>query len=431
MADEAPRGLTIYGQEKDNATWALARMNMILHGNADRRDLEGRHAHQPAASRNGRQPEDLRLRRRQPAVLGQGVEQRPRPEHDEYGRFEFGVPPAKNGDYAFLLHILKSLKSTGKGAVILPHGVLFRGNAEATIRTQARPARATSRASSACPPNLFYGTGIPACIVVLDKENAQARTGIFMIDAIQGLHEGRQQEPPPQPGHPQDRRRLQPSRSRSPRYSRMVPLAEIASQERLQPQHPALHRLLRARGHPGPRRPPARRHPRPRHRRALDRTGRSFRPCAALCSQRATALGTVQARVPAPEVRATVLEHPEFAAFRDRVQSVFDGWREAHEATLRGLDRGSDPKALIGDISEDLLARFGGEELVSRYDVYQHLMDYWAEEMQDDVYAIAQDGWEVGRVMRPRPRQGDSRPRREEGQQDDPLRWGVDPPVRS
>ena len=65
------------------------------------------------------------------------------------------------------------------------------------------------------------------------------------------------------------------------------------------------------------------------------------------------------------------------------------------------MDRGSDPKSLIGVISEDLLVRFVGEKLVCRYDVYQHLMNYWAETMQDDVYAIAQDGWEVGRVIRP------------------------------
>ena len=84
--------------------------------------------------------------------------------------------------------------------------------------------------------------------------------------------------------------------------------------------------------------------------------------------------------------------------------NIFDGWREAHDAKLRGWDRGSDPKALIGEISEDLLARFKGEELVSHYDVYQHLMDYWADEMQDDVYAIAQDGWEIGRSPEASPR---------------------------
>jgi type I restriction enzyme M protein len=87
--------------------------------------------------------------------------------------------------------------------------------------------------------------------------------------------------------------------------------------------------------------------------------------------------GYGQARVPAPEVRATVLEHPEFAAFEERVLSVFEGWRATHGGVLRGLDRGSDPKSLIGHISEDLLARFSGEELVSHYEVYQHLMDYW------------------------------------------------------
>jgi type I restriction enzyme M protein len=110
--------------------------------------------------------------------------------------------------------------------------------------------------------------------------------------------------------------------------------------------------------------------------------------------------GYGEARVPAPEVRAAVLGHPEFAAFTGRVRFIFDGWRAAHEPALRRLDRGSDPKALIHDISEDLLARFAGAELVSRYDVYQHLMDYWAGAMQDDVYAIAQDGWEAGRVVR-------------------------------
>jgi type I restriction enzyme M protein len=108
------------------------------------------------------------------------------PYHDVYGRFAEGVPPPKNGDYAFLLHILHSLKSTGKGAVILPHGVLFRGNAEADIRKNIIT-RGYIKAIIGLPANLFYGTGIPACIIVLDKENAANRTGIFMIDASKGF----------------------------------------------------------------------------------------------------------------------------------------------------------------------------------------------------------------------------------------------------
>ena len=94
---------------------------------------------------------------------------------NQYGRFEFGMPPPKNGDYAFLLHVLKSLKSTGKAAVILPHGVLFRGNAEATIR-KALLQRGYIKGVIGLPPNLFYGTGIAACIIVLDKENPKSAT---------------------------------------------------------------------------------------------------------------------------------------------------------------------------------------------------------------------------------------------------------------
>jgi len=97
-----------------------------------------------------------------------------------------GVPPAKNGDYAFLLHVVKSLKSTGKGAVILPHGVLLRGHAEANIRRNL-VRQGLIKGIIGLPANLFYGTGIPACIVVLDKQNAHARHGIFMIEASRGL----------------------------------------------------------------------------------------------------------------------------------------------------------------------------------------------------------------------------------------------------
>ena len=132
------------------------------------------------------------------------------PADDLYKRFEDGVPPEKNGDYAFLLHILHSLKSTGKGAIILPHGVLFRGNAEGEIRKNIIR-KGYIKGIIGLPANLFYGTGIPACIIVLDKENAAAAHRHLHDRRQQGLHEGRQQEPPAPPGHPQDRRCLQPA----------------------------------------------------------------------------------------------------------------------------------------------------------------------------------------------------------------------------
>src|SRR5665811_1674813 len=139
----------------------------------------------------------------------------------DYGRFEFGMPPEKNGDYAFLLHVLKSLKSNGKAAVILPHGVLFRGNAEATIRRELLK-RGYIKGIIGLPANLFYGTGIPACIIVIDKQNAQARTGVFMIDASKGFTK----DGPKNRLRAQDIHKIVDVFTRqleAPRYSRMVP----------------------------------------------------------------------------------------------------------------------------------------------------------------------------------------------------------------
>ena len=142
--------MTIYGQEMDNATAALAKMNMILHGNETAEIRQGQHAHQPALQRDGRQLKTFDFAVANPPFSDQGLEQWLDPATTSIDASTFGIPPEKNGDYAFLLHVITSLKSTGKGAIILPHGVLFRGNAEATIRSEPHPARATSRASSAC-----------------------------------------------------------------------------------------------------------------------------------------------------------------------------------------------------------------------------------------------------------------------------------------
>ena len=178
MADEAPNGLTLYGQEMDNATSALARMNMILHDNPTAEIWQANTLAFPHWLNA-----DGSLKRFDFAVANfpfsykswsNGVN----PDDDEFGRFEYGIPPAKNGDYAFLLHTVKSLKSTGKAAVILPHGVLFRGNTEAAIRRNLIR-QGYIKGVIGLPPNLFYGTGIPACIIVIDKEDAAQAAGRY------------------------------------------------------------------------------------------------------------------------------------------------------------------------------------------------------------------------------------------------------------
>ena len=227
-ADEAPKGLTIYGQEMDVATWTMARMNMILHGRATAEIKQGNTL---AAPQFRKWPGCLTWFDFAVAnppfstkVWSNGLD----PTHDEFGRFECGEPPAKNGDFAFLLHLVASLKSTGKGAIILPHGVLFRGNREADIRRNLIK-RGLIKGVIGLPANLFYGTGIPACIVVVDKERAVGRGGIFMIDASKGFRKdgakNRLRE--------RDIHRIVEvfnGQHEAPGFARMVPVAEIASE---------------------------------------------------------------------------------------------------------------------------------------------------------------------------------------------------------
>ena len=223
--DEAPYDLAIYGQENDNATKALAQMNMILHNCPTAEiwkdnTLSNPHFKQADGSLKtfdfvvANIPFSTKAWRH-------GFD----PEHDEFKRFQYGVPPAKNGDYAFLLHLVASLKSTGKGAIILPHGVLFRGNTEAEIRREI-VRRGYIKGIIGLPANLFYGTSIPACIMVLDKENATARKGIFMIDASKGfIKDGNKNRL-----RAQDIHKIVDVFTRQLellRYSRMVPLAEM------------------------------------------------------------------------------------------------------------------------------------------------------------------------------------------------------------
>ena len=185
-ADHAPNGLTIYGQEKDVATWMMARMNMILHGRvaAEIKPDNTLAAPQFTEGSGGLKRFDFAVAN--PPFSDKAWTNGLDPANDEYRRFEYGEPPARNGDLAFLLHLLASLNSTGKGAIIMPHGVLFRGNREADIRRNL-VRRGLIKGVIGLPVHLFYGTGIPACIVVIDKENAVGRCGIFMIDASKGF----------------------------------------------------------------------------------------------------------------------------------------------------------------------------------------------------------------------------------------------------
>ncbi|WP_446831887.1 type I restriction-modification system subunit M [Candidatus Foliamicus sp.] len=398
-ADEAPGGISVYGQEMDNATYSLARMNLILHGHATAEIKRGNTLAAPQFKEN----QNGSLKTFDFAVANppfstkawsNGLD----PENDEYRRFAYGVPPAKNGDYAFLLHLITSLRSGGKGAIILPHGVLFRGNREADIRRKLVE-RGFIKGVIGLPANLFYGTGIPACILVIDKEHAATRKGIFMIDASRGFTKdgakNRLRE--------QDIHRIVDVFERQcdePGYARMVPTTEISAAANdynlnipryIDVSDPEdLHDLdahLRG-GIPE------------RDVDALAAYWDVFPTLREALFTENSRAGYCDTRLETRQIKPAILEHDEFASYKARVADILEEWRATHEPSLREIGRDAHPGRLIKDLSEDLLKRFTDLPLLDPYAVYQRLMDYWGEVMQDDVHLVVADGWQVGRTVR-------------------------------
>lgn len=412
VAAEAGTHITLEGQEKDVTTAGLARMNMILHDFPTANVVQGNTLANPKFKEQGGGREQLRTYDyvvANPPFSDKSWSAGLTPENDPWERFGWGTPPAKQGDYAYLLHILRSMKSTGKGAVILPHGVLFRGNAEAGIRRRLVRS-GYLKGIIGLPANLFYGTGIPACILLLDKENAQARKGIFMIDAARGFikdgNKNRLRE--------QDIHRIVDTFKKQvdvPRFARMVPFDEIAS-----PRNDFnlnLPRYIDASE-------PEDRHDLHAHMnggipvRDIDGDRAAIPPVPGLAAYwavfpglRASLFrptphaGYVDLAVAPQSLRTAILEHAEFATFRERTFALFDDWRTRNRPVLKDFGIDDQPKALITRVGEDLLNTFRAAPVLDPYDVYQHLMDYWYAILQDDAYEIAADGWvaETRRVL--------------------------------
>ncbi len=387
--------LAIYGQEMDNATSALARMNMVLHDCPTAEIWQDNTLSRPhfLNEQGGLKTFDFIVAN--PPFSTKAWTSGLDPANDLYGRFEYGTPPEKNGDYAFLLHMLKSLKSTGKAAVILPHGVLFRGGAEGSIRTRLIQ-QGVIQAIIGLPANLFYGTGIPACIIVLDKEGAAGRKGIFMVDASKGFvkdgNKNRLRE--------QDIHKIVDTFTRQlevPKYARLVPVAEIEGNdfnlnlpryidstepEDLQDIAAHLQGGIPLRDIDG-----------------LKSYWQVFPGVRQALFADANRPGYCQLRVEPGQIKATIFDHPEFTTFNQTVTALFEGWKETHTERLTGIQLGDRPKLLIEALSESVLDTFRNHAQVSTlidpYAVYQHLMDYWAETLQDDAWMVATDGWQA------------------------------------
>lgn len=395
VADEAPNGLTLYGQEKDIATKGLAIMNMWLHGYPEASISGGNTISTPSFKEN-----DGTLKRFDFVVANPPFSVKNwvtgiNPMDDDFKRFRgYGVPPEKNGDYAFLLHIVASLKSTGKGAVILPHGVLFRGNAEAEIRKNLLQ-RKWIKGIIGLPANLFYGTGIPACIIVIDKENAEDREGVFMMDASKGYikdgNKNRLRE--------QDIHKIVDAFNRQweiDKFCRLVPYNEIEKNEYnlnipryIDTQEEEDIQDLNAHLNGGI------------PQKDIDALQEFWTVYPNLRKDLFTPIreGYAKLNVEKSAIKSTIFEHSDFMQYDMQLNSLFEDFKKVNHPKMNAISTDTKPKDFIKTISEDILERYGNKPLIGQYDIYQHLLDYWNETLKDDVYLIVEDGW-VAKVKR-------------------------------
>jgi type I restriction enzyme M protein len=186
-----PRNLTLHGQERNLNTWAICKMNLLLHGLSDHRIEKGDTIREPKLLEEGELILYDRVIANPPFSFSNWG--REVAESDEYGRFRFGIPPKDKGDFAFVQHMVATLNYEGKAGVVMPHGVLFRGGAEGTIRKRLLE-EDLIEAVIGLPSNLFYGTGIPACILILNRcKEAHKKEKVFYLNGAEDYQEGKNQ----------------------------------------------------------------------------------------------------------------------------------------------------------------------------------------------------------------------------------------------
>ena len=394
---EAKHNVSIDGQEKDLSTIGMARMSMIIHGVDDAELRHGDTLNDPLHKENDTTLQTFDYVVANPPFSMKGWRKSAK-EQDIFGRWGFGegfapVPPPGCGDYAFLLHIIKSLKTQGHAACILPHGVLFRGGAEADIRKFLVRKHWISGIIG-LPGNLFYGTGIPACIIIIDKEHAVASKGIFMIDAKEGF----------QKDGAKNRLREQDIKliigtwevhEDVPHYAKFVPFAEIAANDYnlnipryVVPEDKEIRQDIYAHLYGGL----------PAH-----DVEEIMAPLWEACPSLKDRLFHKEANgyyslVPAADsISECVNSDTSYQVQNALYARVIEDWcSDVSADMLSSVKEECEPKSLIERWSRMLLdGAKAGLKLVNPYNVYEILMNYWAEAMQDDCYMISRDGWKV------------------------------------
>ncbi len=404
-ADEAPvdeQGnsiVTIFGQEKYPDTAGLAKMNLILHNKGTGEIARGNTLSSPAFLDEQRELMKFDFIVMNPPFSDKSWTDGIKVSDDKYKRFDgYGIPPEKNGDFTWFLHVLKSLNSNGKAGIVMPHGVLFRGNSEETIRVKLLKKRYIKGIVS-LPPNLFYGTGIPACIVIIDKENADTREGIFLIDASRGFkkdgNKNRLRE--------QDIEKIVQTFVNEKvikGYSRFVKYIDVLEKnagnlnipryiqkiDDTLPQNIAAH--LKG-GIPS------------EDIESLSRlwtVSPDLKPKIFTCVDKSH--NVYNLALPSDEIEDVIGKDTNIISEKQKeTNDMFVSWRDSIKDILLSIGSETNPKELIRKIAVMLLDVYESARLLDNYDVYDCLLNYWNSKLQDDVYVIKASGYETGREI--------------------------------
>lgn len=403
-ADEAPVDsngdsiVTIYGQEKYPDTAGLAKMNFILHNKGTGEIHSDNTLAMPYYTDDFGELRKFDFIVMNPPFSDKDWSDGIKADEDTYHRFEgYGIPPEKNGDYAWFLHVLKALNENGKAGIILPHGVLFRGNAEETIRKEILK-RKYIKGIVGLPSNLFYGTGIPACIIIIDRENADKREGLFMIDASEGYKKDG------------DKNRLREqdiekivqvftNRIEIQGYSRFITYKEIMEEHdgnlnvpryiskinKKLPQNISAH--LNG-GIPI---------------QDIDSVDKLWNISNELKGEifiKRKNSDVYDLKVDIEKIESLIFDNEKI---KDEIlretEGIFDSWKNDIEDKLKNINKDTEPKSFIRELGVSILKAYEDAKLLDNYEAYDFLLNYWNEKFQDDVYIIKASGYEAGREI--------------------------------
>ena len=400
-ADEAPVDsngdsiVTIYGQEKYSDTAGLAKMNFILHNKGTGEVHSDNTLSSPYYTDDFGELRKFDFIVMNPPFSDKDWSDGIKADEDTYHRFDgYGIPPKKNGDYAWFLHVLKALNENGKAGIILPHGVLFRGNAEETIRKEILK-RKYIKGIVGLPSNLFYGTGIPACIIIIDKENADKREGLFMIDASDGFKKDG------------DKNRLREqdiekivqvftNKTEIKGYSRFIAYNEIIEDNNANLNVPRYISKINKNlpqninshlngGIPE---------------KDIDSMERLWNISSELRNkifEKRNNANVYDLKVEPESIEDLIFEDEKIKkVIQEETIDIFNTWKQQSESVLKNIDSTIIPKNLIRELGFSILKAYEKSKLLDNYDAYDFLLNYWNEKMQDDVYLIKASGYEAG-----------------------------------